>query len=59
MAMSEAGKKIWAAQIAKAKEQIGIATDNPDKTIFELDLDWEIKLDPEDFLDLINGKWDA
>lgn len=56
MAMSKAGRKIWEGEIAKAKELIAWADSHPGEDCGD---NYGITLDPEDFLDLLAGKWDA
>lgn len=52
MALSENGKKLWQKEIALAHRLIENMPPVPDE-------EYKIELDPEDFLDLINGKWSA
>ena len=54
MALSERGKIVWFKELAKARKLVDEATKNPGYD----NPDYEINLDPEDFLDLCNGKWD-
>ena len=52
--LSDHGMKIWSGEIARAKERIEAGSANPGMD----DRDYNISINPEDFLDLINGKWD-
>lgn len=54
MALSERGKTIWAKELSKARALVDEATKRPGDEF----PDYKIELDPEDFLDLCNGKWD-
>jgi hypothetical protein len=52
--LSEHGRKVWANDIERAEKNIEAGTANPgmDDDIYNL------SINPEDFLDLISGKWD-
>lgn len=53
MSLSREGQQVWATQIAKAKELMEWAKSNPSGSR----KDNYIALDPEDFLDLLEGTW--
>ena len=55
MALSERGKIVWFKELTKARKLIDEANARRGEDI----PDYKIELDPEDFLDLCNGKWDA
>jgi len=54
MALSKRGKEIWAKELSKARAMIDEATKRPGDEF----PNYNIELDPDEFLDLCNGKWD-
>lgn len=52
--LSEYGRKIWNGEIESAKQRVEAGKANPSID----DRDYNITINPEDFLDLISGKWD-
>jgi len=52
--LSEYGLKIWKGEIEKAKQNIAAGNANPGMDY----RDYNLSINPEDFLDLIDGRWD-
>lgn len=55
MTLSAQGMEIWQKEIKQAEDLLEQAHKDPTADI----PNYRIELDPEDFLDLINGKWDS
>lgn len=56
MPMSAEGRRIWKENIDHAEKLVAFANAHPGDDLGDA---YHIEIDPEDFLDLINGKWDA